>query len=338
MELVYTQKKRFIDAANKRIVDRPPCICPGGMMNMMFEDIMDYSGCLWPNAHLDAKIMAKLAIALNQAGGFENYGVPFCMTVEAESMGAKVNIGNKLCEPHVVESPLQSCSQFKELKMMDLEIGRAKSILDAISILYKQETDVPIVGNLTGPISIAGTLMDMSTLLKELHKSPETAKQYLDFICRNLIAFGKAQIMAGADAICISEPSGTGEILGPRFFAEYTVKCINSVLDALTVPVKIVHICGELRSVYDILPQIHCDVFSFDAIVPIAEIKKHLTNKAVMGNVNTFALGTMPPEKIKILVKNVLAKGVDIVSPACGLPTNTPLTNVKAMVETVKTI
>lgn len=306
-------------------------------MNMMFEEIMDQSGCLWPEAHSDAEVMAGLSYALNRSGGFENYGVPFCMTVEAEGMGATVNMGSKLCEPHVVECPLTTSVEYPALPMMDLTTGRAKTVLDAIKILRQKGDDVPLVGNMTGPISVGGTLLDMSTLLKEMRKNPEAVRAYLDHICSNLIAFGSAQIRAGADVICISEPSGTGEILGPKLFAEYTVRCLNTVLDALAVPVKMVHICGSLKSVYELLPQIHCDVFSFDAIVPIAEVKKHLPNHAVMGNISTFAFPEMPPERIAMLANTVMDKGIDIVAPACGLPTNTPLKNVRAMVEAVRT-
>ena len=56
--------------------------------------------------------MAGLAEGLYQAGGFENYGVPFCMTVEAEAMGARVEMGDMLCEPHVVDSPLEKVADW----------------------------------------------------------------------------------------------------------------------------------------------------------------------------------------------------------------------------------
>ncbi len=336
MEQKFTQKIRLQAAAKKQPVDRPPCICPGGMMNMVFADIMEQTGYLWPETHTDAKKMAELAFALNQADGFENYGVPFCMTVEAEAMGAIVNMGNRLCEPHVVHSALTACAQIDKLQSLDLQAGRVKTVLDAIEILRNKGTDVPVIGNIAGPISVGGTLLDMSVLLREFRKSPASAQCYMEFICENLINFGKAQIAAGADVICISEPSGTGEILGPQNFADYTVKYLNRILDKLTVPVKIVHICGRLKSVYDIISQIHCDAFSFDAIVPIAEIKKHLPNHAIMGNISTFALGSMQADKITSMVSDALTKGVDIVAPACGLPTTTPLVNVQAMVHATR--
>ncbi|MEG0894253.1 MAG: uroporphyrinogen decarboxylase family protein, partial [Oscillospiraceae bacterium] len=267
---------------------------------------------------------------------FENYGVPFCMTVEAENMGATVNMGNEMCEPHIVKSVLNSCSEMANLKEIDLNIGRVKVVLDAIRLLKSYNNQVPVIANLTGPISLGGTLLDMSVLLKQMRKTPIEAEKYLDFISDNLIKFANAQINAGADVICIAEPSGTGEILGPKLFMQYTVKYLNKIMDAVNVPVKIIHICGNLSSVYNCLSKLNCDVFSFDAVVPIKEVKKHLGNKVAMGNVSTFALGTMDEDKIKGLTKAALNFGADIISPACGLTIQTPLKNIQAMVDAVK--
>ena len=176
----------------------------------------------------------------------------------------------------------------------------------------------------------------MSTLLKEYHKKPEQSHALMDRIAQAAIAFGKAQVAAGADAICIAEPSGTGEILGPDFFRAYAVRYINQILDAIKAPVSIVHICGRLKSVYAVLPELHCDVFSFDSIVSMSELKQILPNKAVMGNVSTHGIGTLPPARVAKLALNSQKKGADIVAPACGLPTITPLKNVQALVNAVK--
>lgn len=67
-----------------------------GMMNMITTDLMDACGVTWPEAHTDAQMMADLALASYQHGCFENVGVPFCMTIEAEELGAKVTLGSKI--------------------------------------------------------------------------------------------------------------------------------------------------------------------------------------------------------------------------------------------------
>jgi [methyl-Co(III) methanol-specific corrinoid protein]:coenzyme M methyltransferase len=248
-----TAKERLRGAARGLPVDRPPCVSPGGMMNMVITDIMDITGVLWPEAHGSAQEMAELTGALAESGGFENYGVPFCMTVEAEGMGAKVEMGSREVEPHVVHSPLASAGQVSLLRPLDLRAGRAAVVLEAIGLLKARKTGIPVIGNLTGPLSLAGTLVDMTSLLIELRKKPEDCRRLLDFISEQLIAFGNAQTAAGADAVCISEPSGTGEILGTKHFQTYTLTYLNRVLDALDAPVKIVHICGRLHTVYPFL-------------------------------------------------------------------------------------
>ena len=79
-----TPKERLKMILEGQKADRPACICPGGMMNMVTSELMDRVKVYMPEAHTDARQMAKLAKAVYEGGCFENYGVPFCMTVEGE--------------------------------------------------------------------------------------------------------------------------------------------------------------------------------------------------------------------------------------------------------------
>jgi len=90
------EKERLAKALKNEKVDRPPCICPGGMMNMVTAELMDVAGITWPEAHLNPEMMANLAIASYENKCFENVGVPFCMTIEAEAMGSQVTMGSKI--------------------------------------------------------------------------------------------------------------------------------------------------------------------------------------------------------------------------------------------------
>ena len=64
---------------------------------------MELKDIYLPEAHLDARKMADLAKAIYDEKIFENIGVPFCMTIEAEDMGSVVDFGNEIYEPHVIE-------------------------------------------------------------------------------------------------------------------------------------------------------------------------------------------------------------------------------------------
>ena len=222
-----TPKERLRQIFAGEKPDRPACICPGGMMNMVTTDLMEEIQTFLPEAHTDARKMAALAKAVYERGCFENCGVPFCMTVEAEEMGAKVDLGSQIYEPHVVGYAIETVSEFEKLSPVDIGKGRAKVVLEAIRILKEETRDVPIVGNLTGPVSTAGSLMEPVTLYKEMRKKNKEVHAYMEFITEQLIRFGKAQVEAGADVIAISDPSGTGEILGPNYFGEFAVTYIK---------------------------------------------------------------------------------------------------------------
>lgn len=326
-------KERLAKAMHREKTDRPPCICPGGMMNMITTDLMDAAEISWPEAHLDAEMMAKLAVANYEQGCFENVGVPFCMTVEAEALGAEVTMGSRIYEPHVTGYGLQSVTEWERMTPMNMEEGRAKIVLDAIRILKSKNLDAPIIGNITGPISTASSLMEPVIFYKELRKKPEAAHHYLQLVTDEIAKFARAQVAAGADVIAIADPSGTGEILGPKLFKEYAVKYINQILDSLQEEKMgtIVHICGQMKSVYTQAEGLHSDVLSFDSCVAMREARKSLAHHALMGNVSTWALEFGEPDKVEKLAVRCWKDGSDILAPACGLGTKSPIANVRAI-------
>lgn len=334
-----TEKERLYKVLKGEKVDRKPCICPGGMMNMIVEDIMDIENVFWPMAHSDSQMMANLTLGMYKNGGFENFGVPFCMTVEAECMGADVYMGTKVTEPRVVKYPIQSVSNWRELKKIDVNTARAKTVIDAIKILKEKNNDIPIVANLTGPVSLASSLMEPMTYYKELRKKKNEAHEFMEFVTDNLIEFGKAQLQAGADVLTISDPSGTGEILGAKTFNEFATPYLNKIIDNLKPYAKggtIIHICGKLKSIYNELNDLHSDAISFDSITNAKQVVENVHGKIIMGNVSTFAIENGTEESLKNISNQCLNSGVDILSPACGIGVRSKLNNIKVLVECAK--
>lgn len=333
-------KERLLNALKGAKTDRSPCICPGGMMNMVVTALMERVNIHWPEAHTDPIKMAGLAKAVYDYGCFENYGVPFCMTIEAEQMGAVVDLGSTVYEPHVTGYVIDNPSEWERLTPLDPYGKRAKVVLDAIIILKRHEGHVPIIGNLSGPVSVAASLMEPVNYYKALKRHKEDAHAFMKFVTEGLISFGKAQIEAGADVIAISDPSGTGEILGPRLFDEYVVTYVNQLIDGLRqinpeIPI-IVHICGRMHKVYEELNKIHADAHSFDSIVSIKESKKLMPGKIMIGNVSTFALEFSDADRIRVMTQKVMEDGSDIIAPACGLGTKSSLENIQTMLQSVQ--
>ncbi|MEN6325415.1 MAG: MtaA/CmuA family methyltransferase [Syntrophomonas sp.] len=334
---MFTSKDRLIKVLNGEHVDRPPCICPGGMMNMVTTEIMGKAGSQWPEAHRNPREMAKLARSVNDLTGIENLGVPFCMTVEAEAMGAKVNLGSMENEPRVVEYPLLKIEDWPRLSKIRLEGGRSAVLAEAVGILTTQNPDLPVIVNLTGPVSLASSLIEPMTFFKAMGKQPEIVHEFLSFVAENLIRLGRSLLQAGAQIINIADPSGTGEILGPHRFREFALPYINLILADLegSYQASMVHICGRLSSIFAEINQLQTKAISIDSTTSITKLKSALDNKIIVGNVSTLLLQNGQPDRVKAVALNCLQKGVAVLSPACGISTATPLANLQAMVSAV---
>jgi [methyl-Co(III) methanol-specific corrinoid protein]:coenzyme M methyltransferase len=80
---------------------------------------------------------------------------------------------------------------------------------------------------------------------------------------------------------------------------------------------------------------LHGDALSVDAFVNLKEIKAEIPSVTTMGNLSTYLLEFGTPEKIYIQAERLLADGINIIAPACGLSTSTPLDNIRALTKAV---
>ena len=56
-----------------------------------------------------------------------------------------------------------------------LSLGRIRTVVDAIRRLSTEHPDIPVIGTLTGPISLAASLVDPMNFYRELRKDRENA-------------------------------------------------------------------------------------------------------------------------------------------------------------------
>lgn len=332
-------KERLLRVLHKESVDRAPVICTGGMMNSAIVEIMQQTGNMLPEAHFDAKRMAELAQSIQSFTGFENIGVPFCMTIEAELLGSQIDHGTLACEPKIAREVFPSIN---DVVYADVETlarsGRMNVVVDAAHRIAAANPDVPVIASLTGPISTAASIVDPVTFYKSLRKDPAGAHRVLDYVTRLLSAFAKRLVVEqGASVIAVGDPSATGEILGPVMFEHFAVRYLNQFADsvhALGFPV-IIHICGDMQRVRHLLPMLRCDALSTDAMVNLVTLKAEFPQVTTMGNLSTYALQWNEPEKIGAATRSLVKSGIDIISPACGLSTSTKLECIRAMTDAV---
>lgn len=333
-----TPKQRLLAVLENKKPDRPPVICPGGMMNAAIVEIMQKSGVTLPEAHHDPVLMARLAGFVREYTGFENFGMPFCMTVEAEVFGSAIDFGSLTCEPKIAGEafPNSAGVVYHNVEKL-LQQSRVKTVAEAVSILARDYPDIPVLGSLTGPVSLAASVVEPMPFLKDLRKNPEAAHKVLTYVSNFLTGFVRILAQKGVTAIALGDPTATGEILGPAMFKEYAAPYLKRVVDGIHeagLP-AIVHICGNVSTVKNLLPSIGADALSVDALINLANLKEEFPTLKTMGNVSTYLLEFGPADKIQNVTRRLVREGIDIIAPACGLSTSSPLGHIRAMTSAV---
>jgi [methyl-Co(III) methanol-specific corrinoid protein]:coenzyme M methyltransferase len=311
----------------------------GGMMNAAIVEIAGACSATLPAAHFNGEKMARLALEVARATGFENLAVPFCMTVEAEALGSAIDPGTLACEPKIASEAYASASDVPTWDTEKLLTNaRLPIVLEAIGRLARSGTDLPVIVSITGPLSTSAAVVEPRSFFKELRKNKAEAHRVQRQVTEFLARYARLAVRAGADVVAVGDPSASGEILGPALFEEFAVPYLRDIVRAAHeegAP-TIVHICGDTERCRGLWPLIESDAVSVDAMINLARLKHSFPQIAVMGNVSTFLLEFGPPEKVIKRTRRLVGDGVDIIAPACGLSTSTRLEVIRAMTDTVR--
>lgn len=328
-----TLKERLLNALEGKEVDKVP-VCSVTQTGIV--ELMDEVGAPWPEAHSDPEQMAKLAVANYELSGLEAVRVPYCLTVLAGAMGCEVNMGTKNRQPSVTANPYTK--DLENIKMPEnlLDMGRIQTVLDSIKIIReKVGPDVPIIGGMEGPVTLASDLASIKSFMKWSLKKPELLHQILDFAADATISYANAMVVAGADVISVADPVASPDLLSPDSFKndfQPRLKRFSSEVNSA----KVLHICGNVNRILDYMADCGFEGLSVEEKVgSIKKAKEVLGNRArLVGNISSpFVLLPGPIEKIKEECKKALSEGVDVLAPGCGIAPMTPLSNIKAMVE-----
>jgi len=326
-------KERLLWVLQKRAIDRPPVICAGGSMTAAVLEAIGEDAPL-PAAHSDPVLMAKLCVQIQHRTGFENLGVPLCTTIEAEALGSQVDLGSLTCEPTITREAFRdvSSAQFPTPDAL-LNRGRVPVFLEATRILARDYPMFPVLANLIGPTSTAAAIVDPVAFMKGLRKDREHAHRLVAAVTRFLCSLATRLIEQGATVIVIHDDTATPELLGPALFQEFTARYLATLIEHIHksgAPV-ILHLCGKLADALPLLIDLGLDALSVDAPTSVRAVKQAAPWLPVMGNVSTVKLHLGNPASIGARAERLLAEGVDILAPGCGLSVKTPLANIQVL-------
>ncbi|HPS89247.1 MAG TPA: methylcobamide:CoM methyltransferase MtaA, partial [Methanosarcina vacuolata] len=270
-----------------------------------------------------------------ELSGLEAVRLPYCLTVLVEAMGCQINMGTKNRQPSVIEHPYPKSLDGAAVPADLLQKGRIPAVLEAIKIVReKVGPDVPIIGGMEGPITVASDLVSVKSFMKWSIKKTDLFEQALDIATEAAIAYANAMVEAGADVIAIADPVASPDLMSPDSFRQFLQARLQK-FSASVNSVTVLHICGKVNAILSDMADCGFEGLSVEEkIGNAAEGKKIIGDRArLVGNVSSpFTLLPGPIDKIKAEAKVALEGGIDVLAPGCGIAPMTPLENIKAMV------
>lgn len=306
-------------------------------MPLMVEGLKDEAGVAVPEVHTDASMMAALAKAVYDKGYSENYGVPFCNTVEAEAMGAHIVMTRHRAYPYVDRWAFEDIGDWRRAKPINLESGRVRVVLDAVRILAGLRDDVPVMVTLMGPTTVAASVMEFRSYFTHLRKHREPSHAYLDFVTEELIRYGTALVEAGVDVVVITDSLASREIMGPRLYEDHAVPHLDRLERAMREAGAhtIVHMSSHKAPVPCLPSSIQAHAFAFDSVAPLDEVRAKLPGRVIAGAISSYAIGSKDAQEIRRQAFARIRDGADIVSLFYGSEVSAPPENVRAVCEAV---
>ncbi len=288
----------------------------------------------------DPSVMAEVLLQARQMCGFDGIYVSRDNWVYHEALGGELAFPED-DESYSTRPLLASLSAFRKLDVPDPSAAPGmRTVLEAARrVVASAGRSWYIQANIdTGPFSLAAVLRGAQAFLLDIATEDEgTLEDFLDFCANVVIAYGKAMISTGVHGVQFGD--ATAGLVSPRDYRRFVLPWQEKVLQALggTGCDLWIHICGRTSHVLPLLRGLPFQGFEVDSMVNMTEARKLLGETiAVKGNLDTTFLLRQPAGEVYRACRAILSEGSFttgiILSPGCGVPRDTPLENLKAMV------
>lgn len=323
-----TSRQRVLAALHRAPVDRTPICNPTSVATVELMDLVDAP---FPQANRQPDLMARLAATGYTELGFDTIMPVFTIIQESSALGCKIQWEQKDNWPTVkMREPIWEDVNDIKIPSNLLTHQDTRCVTDAIKILKKQYGDeAAVIGKTMGPWSLGYHCFGVEPFLLLSLDDPEKTKLALDRMKEVTIAFGLAQIEAGADALTLPDHA-TGDLVSGEYYQRYLRDLHIEFAERLPIPL-ILHICGRTVDRMEYIAQTGFAAFHFDSKNSPHESMEVMQKRiSLVGNINNpetlFAKG---PEEVRQEVFKNLDAGVELVGPECAIPLQTSIENLK---------
>jgi uroporphyrinogen decarboxylase len=217
-----------------------------------------------------------------------------------------------------------------------------ENLLKATRIIANEVGNEYLIGvSQWGPFTLAGLLYGLEGFMRICMKDTAAARHILDKTSNFTLKYLRLFADAGAELICQSEPTSSGDLISPEMFknlvAPYLRRTNNDISNKVIA--RMTHICGNTNKIIKFINEIDTDLFSVDYKVDMQTAKVKLEGKtAIAGNIDPVRImlessASKVREEAQACCQKASEGGGYVLMPGCDIPASTSLENILAMVE-----
>jgi uroporphyrinogen decarboxylase len=222
--------------------------------------------------------------------------------------------------------------------------ARMPELLKAIRILRNAVGDtVPVVGCVTGPMTLAVQLLGMEKALYLAIDFPEQFSRLLDFATTVITDFGKAQLASGAHLPIVFDPASSPDVIPAQFYREFVLPRIRLIFTAFKQAGSLInwlHTAGPVQPILPFYPEAGVELANIDYSVRPSDVMKMLPQTCVNGNIKPLLFTDPSFEEIFLessrLIRAFAERGGFILSSGCEIPLESKPDNITAMVRAAR--
>lgn len=313
---------------------RPPA---GNPTSIACVELMKACGAGFPEAHLNPRAMADLALAGHELAGFDTVMPEYSVHQESAALGCEVDWGNETRMPDARTAPHADFSDVMVPESI-LEKPSLRVVLDALSILRREVGgQAAIIGKVMGPWTLAYHMAGTQNFLLRLGLGEaDPINRLLRQLMPVTIRFADAQLRAGADAVVLADHA-TGDLVGPYHYRDFLLPIHREITARVGGPM-ILHVCGNCLDRLELFAESGVDAYHFewqvDARAAVDKVGHRISLIGNLNNTRTLLQGT--PEDAYRQARYAIEAGVHIIGPECAIPLTTPLANLRAIATAVR--
>jgi uroporphyrinogen-III decarboxylase len=266
--------------------------------------------------------------------------------IEFEPLGLKMRDGDYL--PAIPKSYLPMTRNTLDTfrlpdPMSDLRLPLQLEMIRRVS--QELGDTVCVAGRIAAPFSALALLYGITDLFLTMREDPTLVQDNLSFFVQHQIAFGKAQIDAGADLLWLGDNVASGRFISPLDYSEFAAEPAGHVAaDLVEKGAFVVYFASETQLEH-LKKQVKIpgSVLGVGEGVNIAQMRKELpVQKCLMGNFDPKLLRDGTPEEVSeataLMMRENKPGGAYIFNTGEGIMRTTPPVNVEAMIRTARSM